>query len=154
MDYIAILEALDARTLQAFKAWGETFAAGMKSALDERDAMIAAQAEQIRALDARLALRPLIDKDAIISEALAETQKQVREQLASLSVPTYRGVFDRDVEYKAGDFVTYGGSMWHCNGKDLWLGLDEHPVPGKSAAWTLAVKCGRDGRDAKPEAAE
>jgi hypothetical protein len=40
-----------------------------------------------------------------------------------------------------GDVVTFGGSMWHCN-----AATEEKPGDG-SAAWTLAAKRGRDGKD-------
>lgn len=146
MDYQAIIEALDARTLEAFKAWGETFAAGMKAALDERDARISALEEKLSAN----AAAHLVTDEVVsgLAEQIAGTQKQVRETLAAIPVPTYKGVFDRDAAYKAGDMVTHKGSVWHCNA------ATDGETPGASEAWTLAVKCGRDGRDAKPEATE
>lgn len=104
-------------------------------------------AEAIDATMDEIAARMAVP-DSNVSLALIKnfgTQKQVREALAEIPVPTYKGVFDRDAEYRAGDMVTYNGSVWHCNGSDGWAG--EHPVPGKSKAWTLAVKCGRDGKD-------
>lgn len=151
MDYTAIIEALDARTLEAFKAWGDTFAAGMKAALAERDELIAAQAEQIKGMQVLLDQqdeRLTLALAEILREGTEAAQKQVRETLAALPVPTYKGVFDRDAAYHAGDMVTHKGSVWHCNA------TTDGDAPGASDAWTLAVKCGRDGRDAKPEAAE
>lgn len=57
-------------------------------------------------------------------------------------VMIYKGVFKSGQEYRAGDTVTWGGSLWHC---------DEHTQdkPGEtgSKGWTLATKRGRDGRD-------
>lgn len=150
MDYQAIIEALDARTLEAFKAWGDTFAKGMADALAERDAIIKAQGEQIHAMTALLG-----EQDERLTKALAEvvgaarevTQNQVREALKRAPIPTYKGVFDRDAEYQAGDMVTHKGSVWHCNA----------PVSGEAPAggdaWTLAVKCGRDGKDLTKEPA-
>ena len=62
---------------------------------------------------------------------------------AEVGVPTmiYRGVFVEDSAYEKGDTVTWGGSLWHCNGE-----TKDKPGEG-SALWTLAVK---KGRDAKP----
>ena len=149
MDYTAIIEAMDQRVLGAFKAWGETFAAGMKAALDERDQTIMRQAQQIESL--RTEMKSAMAALGQIQVELP-TQKQVREAvdeaLARAPIPTYKGVYDRDSDYQKGDFVTADGSMWHCN----------EPVsgerPGKgSEAWSLAVKHGRDLR-AAPEGSQ
>lgn len=56
-------------------------------------------------------------------------------------VPMYRGVYIEGEAYEKGDMVTWGGSMWHCNAQ-----TDEKPG---SDAWQLAVKKGRDGKDAR-----
>jgi collagen type III alpha len=53
----------------------------------------------------------------------------------------YRGVFVAGGAYGPGDAVTWAGSLWHCNAETT-----EKPGDGH-AAWTLAVKKGRDGRD-------
>lgn len=154
MDYQAIIEALDARTLEAFKAWGETFAKDMKEALAERDKQIYQMAKQIRALEnQREADWSAVEaRDATLSDRIddlaGDAQKQVREALARAPIPTYKGVFDREAEYQAGDMVTHKGSVWHCN-EPIWQGN----VPGADSAWTLAVKCGRDGKDLTKESA-
>jgi hypothetical protein len=44
--------------------------------------------------------------------------------------------------YSAGSLVSDGGSMWHCE-------KATDAQPGKSADWTLSVKRGQDGKDAK-----
>lgn len=150
MDYTAIIEALDARTLDAFQAWGETFAGGLKQQLAERDALIAEQAKAVASLAAQVA-----EFSAAVREARAEieaTQKRVREavsaELARAPIPTYKGVFDREADYQAGDMVTHKGSVWHCNAAVAG------EAPGASSTWTLAVKCGRDGKDLRaPEGA-
>lgn len=54
----------------------------------------------------------------------------------------YAGVWQRPAAYARGTFVTHGGSMWHAN--EDTAGAE----PGKSNAWTLAVKAGKDGRNA------
>ncbi len=60
-----------------------------------------------------------------------------------LAIPAliYRGVW-REVEtYQRGDLCTWGGNIWHCDND----GCATKPDGG---AWTLAVKRGRDGKDA------
>ena len=44
--------------------------------------------------------------------------------------------------YKAGNFVSMGGQLYHAN-------ADTNSRPGTDSTWTLAVKSGRDGRDGK-----
>lgn len=57
--------------------------------------------------------------------------------------PIYRGVFREAETYERGDMVTWAGSTWHC---DEPKGLK----PGApDSGWTLAVKAGRPGKDAK-----
>jgi hypothetical protein len=58
---------------------------------------------------------------------------------------SYRGVFVDGQTYDHGDGVTYAGSMWHCNAD----GTGARPGDG-SKEWTLMVKRGRDGKDARP----
>ena len=50
----------------------------------------------------------------------------------------YKKIYVEGREYNKGDFVTWAGSLWHCNEKTV-----EKPGEG-SEAWTLAVKKGRD----------
>jgi integrin beta 3 len=59
----------------------------------------------------------------------------------------YRGVFKPGDAYDPGDTVTWAGSLWHCNAT-----TSEKPGDG-GAAWTLAVKKGRDGKDGATGAA-
>jgi hypothetical protein len=47
-------------------------------------------------------------------------------------------------ERHRGQFATYSGGLWHCNKFNT---TTRHPGD-VSAAWTLAVKSGRDGKDA------
>jgi len=69
---------------------------------------------------------------------------QVREvgRIYLAGLPLYRGVWTDGREYHSGDRVTWGGSEWHCT-----MPTQSKPGDG-SKAWTLAVKRGRDGRDA------
>ena len=55
-----------------------------------------------------------------------------------------RGVYKDGATYDAGDGVTWGGSYWLAQDKTA-----ERPGDG-AAAWRLAVKKGRDGKDADP----
>jgi len=57
-------------------------------------------------------------------------------------VPVFCGVHQAGARYEPGDIVTAQGSLWHCN-----AATSDRPGTG-AAAWTLAVKCGRDGKDA------
>ena len=56
-------------------------------------------------------------------------------------VPVYRGVFQPG-PHERGDVVTWGGSLWHCD-------KATEEKPGAGEGWTLMVKKGRDGKDAK-----
>jgi hypothetical protein len=62
--------------------------------------------------------------------------------IANTKSMQYRGIFAAGTPYDEGDTVTHGGSLWHCNQL-----TKDRPGEG-AAAWTLAVKRGRDGRDA------
>lgn len=65
-------------------------------------------------------------------------------EVKSFDVPVtiYRDVFKSGNEYKPGDTVTWGGSLWHCN-----EATSDKPGDVGSKGWTLAVKKGRDLRD-------
>ncbi len=88
----------------------------------------------------------LDDFDATISDdgrtlTLAFEQGETRHEV-KLAMPTaiYRGVW-REGDYQRGDMVTWAGSLWHCDAEKSTA------KPG-GEDWTLAVKKGRDGRDA------
>ena len=53
---------------------------------------------------------------------------------------SYAGVWSPG-EYQKGQFVTHSGALWHCN-------RTTHHKPGDGNDFTLAVKRGRDGKDA------
>nr|DAL63578.1 MAG TPA_asm: hypothetical protein [Caudoviricetes sp.] len=57
-------------------------------------------------------------------------------------VMIYKGVFKSGQEYRPGDTVTWGGSLWHCDEQ-----TQDKPGETGSKGWTLATKRGRDGRD-------
>jgi len=59
-----------------------------------------------------------------------------------LATPEYVGVFKESGAYEPGDMVSWAGSTWHCDEpKGLKPGVAD-------SGWTLAVKKGRDGKDA------
>lgn len=60
-----------------------------------------------------------------------------------IPIPIDRGVFRDGSEYRAGDGVTWGGSFWIAQ-------RDTRAKPDAgNGDWRLAVKKGRDGKDAK-----
>lgn len=81
----------------------------------------------------------------VLREKFAQIDTRLDELgalIASSKSMQYRGIFDAGTFYDVGDTVRQGGSLWHCNQL-----TKDRPGEG-SAAWTLAVKRGRDGRDA------
>lgn len=75
---------------------------------------------------------------------LGWTRGDVSKAIATFHLPTprYLGVYTPGAAYAPGDRVTLAGCEWHCN-------ADTSSRPGTgSKDWTLAVKCGRDGKDA------
>lgn len=72
-------------------------------------------------------------------DALTTEISQLRS--ASGAVLNYRGVWRDSEQYERGEFSTFDGGLWHANRQSVGM------RPGKSDAWTLALKPGRDGRD-------
>lgn len=54
---------------------------------------------------------------------------------------SYAGAWESGRSYSKGECTTYGGSLWHANAATA-------SRPGHDGSWTLAVKRGRDGKDA------
>lgn len=80
-------------------------------------------------------------KDGLVTlDALKAEAKATREELIEWEQSRYLGVHQSGKKYVRGQWVTYGGAVWHCN-------RETTAQPGKSDDWTLAVKSGRDGRD-------
>lgn len=69
-----------------------------------------------------------------------------QQETYELNFPCFidRGVYKDGQKYDAGDGVTWGGSYWLAQEKTT-----DRPGEG-STAWRLAVKKGRDGKDADP----
>lgn len=80
---------------------------------------------------------------APLVEKLNELEDRI-EQLEAGGIK-YCGTWQRAQDYRRGDTCTHAGS--------LWVALKEAPSgrePGSDAAfWQLAVKRGRDGKDAR-----
>jgi hypothetical protein len=70
---------------------------------------------------------------------LQHAEKRLAEVEAAGS--RYRGVYQKADSYSRGDFATHDGSMWHAN-------RQTSEIPGSGNDWSLAVKRGRDGKDA------
>ncbi len=70
--------------------------------------------------------------------------KDGRDGIVTTKVAAHRGVWKDTEVYTMGDFVTAGGSTWHCNVAD---GVETKAKPGTGEDWTLVVKRGRDGKD-------
>jgi len=98
--------------------------------------------------------RPLLESlmagiGSFMREQLDERDAEIAKleaRLATLETrPTlrYMGVWAQGISYRAGDFVTDHGSMFHCNETGT------KSRPGDGAGWQLAVKRGMDGRGAK-----
>lgn len=66
---------------------------------------------------------------------------RVKEFPVVLPIPIDRGVWQSGVTYAAGDCVTRSGSYWIAQ-------RDTTATPGGHDDWRLAVKKGRDGKDA------
>ncbi len=73
-------------------------------------------------------------------DRLAELERRVAE-LEGRQI-RYVGTFESGRQYRRGEMVTDKGCVWHCN-------ADTSTRPGDSDNWTLAVKRGADGRDAR-----
>lgn len=91
-------------------------------------------------------------KDADMNIAVELVRNEMARQIAALDKVkgdpgvslVDRGVYKPGETYQPMNVATFGGS--------LWIAQEEtNAKPGESKAWRLAVKCGRDGRDADPK---
>ena len=131
------------------------------SALQERlsvaEAKSTAHAERIQDLTARLdkfiglaqdvlekRVAEVDERRATAARAEDEGQKRLlafEDRLRSVEsrgTLVYRGVWRSETEYQFGDFVTWGGSMWHCDKKTTRVS----PGSNSPKDWTLAIKKG------------
>ena len=81
----------------------------------------------------------LNERDVLIRFVRGEDKKEFPLRFGSW---TDRGVYKADTAYQAGDGVTWGGSFWIAQ-------RETSDKPETSDAWRLAVKRGRDGKDAR-----
>ncbi|MFZ3081417.1 carbohydrate-binding family V/XII protein [Rhodoferax ferrireducens] len=79
-----------------------------------------------------------------VTDVLLAGIKKLSGRMAELEKAplVYEGPHEAGKVYDKGQFTTHNGSLWHCNYKTA-------SRPGDGPAWTLAVKRGADGRDAK-----
>jgi hypothetical protein len=78
-----------------------------------------------------------------VREQLAPLKERIEQLEQTLQEFGYRGTWQEGIVYRAGNFVTLGGSLWHCNANET----TSRPNT-ESSGWSLAVKRGRDGRSA------
>ncbi|MCF2514435.1 hypothetical protein LVY65_05060 [Sphingomonas sp. G124] len=78
-----------------------------------------------------------------MARALAERVADLERRQAEGTVK-YVGVWQPGTHYSKGNLVTFHGSAWHCNGPTNGKPGEDHD------GWTLAVRRGKDGRDARP----
>jgi len=79
-----------------------------------------------------------------LEKKVAELEESTERRIAHVEseAVSYKGVWDEHMQYNRGEFVTCGGSMWHCN-------ASTRSRPGTDGTFTLAVKKGRDAKDAQ-----
>ena len=79
-----------------------------------------------------------------VERRVADTvQKAVDAAIGALPLMLYKGVWQEGVDYREGNTVTFGGSGWVCQKSDTT------EKPGTGSDWILAIKKGRDGKDAR-----
>lgn len=74
-------------------------------------------------------------------------RRELFAEIAKHGELRYVGVWKPDAEYKHGNFVTFNGSLWHCDTelcKNWQPGTDASGASGPNHVWTLAVKSGRE----------
>ena len=80
-----------------------------------------------------------------MASRLAALESRIAE-LESRKAMSYKGVYETDRTYEAGDAITDGGCVWVAKERTT---IRPSYTPESAAVWTLAVKRGRDGRDAR-----
>jgi hypothetical protein len=83
--------------------------------------------------------KPLHDRIAALELKIARLEATIEQRNFA-----YLGVWKEGKVYGPGSFVTFSGAIWHCNQHHTTT----RPGDG-NVGWSLAVKSGRDGRDAK-----
>ena len=80
-----------------------------------------------------------------VREQLAPLKERIEQLEQTLGEFGYRGMWQEGIVYRAGNFVTLGGSLWHCNAE----ATTSRPSTD-NPDYSLAVKRGRDGKSAEP----
>ena len=102
--------------------------------------MIEAMAGEVVSFVKR-SLTPRDEQLAALDSRIADLQSRI-QTLEREPRLKYQGVHEKGRYYAEGDTVTAHGSMWVCR-------TYTDAEPGSGDGWTLAVKRGRDGRDAR-----
>jgi len=79
-----------------------------------------------------------------VERQVAPLRARLAELEARPSGVPWKGVWGANESYPAGVFVTHGGSLWHAESASI--GVRPGTDPNR---WTLAVKRGADGKDAR-----
>lgn len=81
-----------------------------------------------------------------IGKVIGENRRELEQRIIKLEEAmkefTFKGTWTEGAQYKRGNFVSMGGSIYHCE-------HDTASRPGSDNNWTIAVKSGRDGRDGR-----
>ena len=80
------------------------------------------------------------DGERGVNVDIVKSSNQVITKSFDMPVMIYKDIYSASNEYKTGDTVTWGGSLWCC----LESTTDK---PGESKSWRLCAKKGRDGKD-------
>jgi hypothetical protein len=81
------------------------------------------------------ATKPLRDRIEALEHRVVEAETKAAEF-------RYRGVWQPGEQYRRNNFVTYDASVWACL-------RDTEGKPGQCLDWQLAVRKGKDGKDAR-----
>jgi hypothetical protein len=101
------------------------------------------QQQELHDLRQRVAVLERAVRPMIMQRGIFDTMHRRLHALEQRPGLQYRDVWSADTKYHVGDVVTYAGSMWVAKV------INNAVKPGDSAGvWRLAVKRGRDGRDA------
>ena len=142
------LDILD--TIDPQKAYPRGTVAAYRGGLIKATRRTGPIGESLSAAGWRVILRGVAQTEVVPSDdlrtlgiRLTHTDGEVVEQTLRSPSLLYRGVFREGDQYDGGDAVTFGGSLWVA-----LRATTTKPGDG-SPDWRLAVKKGRDGRDAK-----
>jgi hypothetical protein len=78
-----------------------------------------------------------------IKQALGDLERRIAALEQRPAGLKYVGTWDAETDYALNEGVTCGGSIWIARSPSRGL------RPGEGPEWTLAVKRGRDGKDAR-----